>query len=48
MSSSVDEISRQYRNPANIASQQINEARKTNDRVGELVKAARGSATSSN
>jgi methyl-accepting chemotaxis protein len=40
MASSVNEISRQVQESANIASQAVDEARKTNNRVGELVKAA--------
>lgn len=40
MASSVNEISRQVQESANIASQAVDQARKTNDRVGELAKAA--------
>ncbi|QPF90674.1 methyl-accepting chemotaxis protein [Bradyrhizobium commune] len=40
MSSSVDEISRQVRDSARIASEAVEQAQKTNDRVGELTKAA--------
>jgi methyl-accepting chemotaxis protein len=40
MASSVNEISRQVQESANIANQAVDQARKTNDRVGELAKAA--------
>ncbi len=40
MASSVNEISRQVQESANIASQAVDQAHKTNNRVGELVKAA--------
>ena len=40
MSSSVNEISRQVAESANIAQEAVTQARKTNERVGELVKAA--------
>jgi len=40
MSSSVNEISRQVQESARIASEAVDQARKTNDRVGELSKAA--------
>jgi methyl-accepting chemotaxis protein len=40
MASSVNEISRQVQESATIASQAVDQARKTNDRVGELAKAA--------
>ena len=40
MSASVNEISRQVQESANIASQAVGQARATNDRVGELAKAA--------
>jgi methyl-accepting chemotaxis protein len=40
MASSVNEISRQVQDSARIASEAVNQARKTNDRVGELAKAA--------
>ena len=40
MASSVNEISRQVQESATIASQAVEQARKTNDRVGELAKAA--------
>ncbi|MET0969663.1 MAG: methyl-accepting chemotaxis protein [Tardiphaga sp.] len=40
MASSVNEISRQVQDSATIASQAVGQARKTNDRVGELAKAA--------
>jgi methyl-accepting chemotaxis protein len=40
MASSVNEISRQVQTSASIASEAVAQARKTNDRVGELAKAA--------
>ncbi|MDB5653250.1 MAG: methyl-accepting chemotaxis sensory transducer, partial [Tardiphaga sp.] len=40
MASSVNEISRQVQESATIASQAVDQARHTNDRVGELAKAA--------
>jgi methyl-accepting chemotaxis protein len=40
MASSVNEISRQVHESATIAHQAVDQARKTNDRVGELAKAA--------
>jgi methyl-accepting chemotaxis protein len=40
MASSVNEISRQVQTSAGIASEAVAQARKTNDRVGELAKAA--------
>jgi methyl-accepting chemotaxis protein len=40
MSSSVNEISRQVQESADIAHQAVDQARRTNDRVGELSKAA--------
>jgi methyl-accepting chemotaxis protein len=40
MASSVNEISRQVQASANIANEAVVQARKTNDRVGELAKAA--------
>jgi methyl-accepting chemotaxis protein len=40
MASSVNEISRQVQESATIAGQAVDQARKTNDRVGELAKAA--------
>jgi methyl-accepting chemotaxis protein len=40
MSSSVNEISRQVHESARIANEAVDQARKTNDRVGELAKAA--------
>ena len=40
MSSSVNEISRQVQESARIAKEAVNQARNTNDRVGELSKAA--------
>jgi methyl-accepting chemotaxis protein len=40
MSSSVNEISRQVQESARIANNAVDQARKTNDRVGELSKAA--------
>ena len=40
MASSVNEISRQVQDSARIASEAVEQARKTNDRVGELAKAA--------
>ncbi|OYU90114.1 MAG: methyl-accepting chemotaxis protein [Bradyrhizobiaceae bacterium PARB1] len=40
MASSVNEISRQVQESANIASQAVQQARVTNDRVGELANAA--------
>jgi methyl-accepting chemotaxis protein len=40
MTSSVDEISRQVQTSANIANDAVEQARKTNDRVAELAKAA--------
>jgi methyl-accepting chemotaxis protein len=40
MSSSVNEISRQVQESARIAGEAVDQARKTNDRVGELAKAA--------
>jgi len=40
MSSSVNEISRQVQESARIANEAVDQARKTNDRVGELSKAA--------
>jgi methyl-accepting chemotaxis protein len=40
MASSVNEISRQVQTSASIASEAVSQARKTNDRVGELAKAA--------
>ncbi len=40
MSSSVNEISRQVAESASIAQEAVAQARKTNERVGELVKAA--------
>jgi methyl-accepting chemotaxis protein len=40
MASSVNEISRQVQDSASIASQAVDQARKTNERVGELAKAA--------
>ena len=40
MASSVNEISRQVQESARIASEAVDQARKTNDRVGELSKAA--------
>jgi methyl-accepting chemotaxis protein len=40
MTSSVNEISRRVQESASIASQAVDQARKTNDRVGELAKAA--------
>jgi methyl-accepting chemotaxis protein len=40
MSSSVNEISRQVQESANIANSAVSQARKTNDRVAELAKAA--------
>ena len=40
MASSIDEISRQVQDSANIANAAVDQARKTNDRVGELSKAA--------
>jgi methyl-accepting chemotaxis protein len=40
MSSSVNEISRQVQESANIANSAVEQARKTNDRVGQLAKAA--------
>ena len=40
MASSVNEISRQVQESATIASQAVDQARRTNDRVGELAKAA--------
>lgn len=40
MSSSVNEISRQVAESAGIAQEAVTQARKTNERVGELVKAA--------
>ena len=40
LSSSVNEISRQVQDSARMASEAVDQARKTNDRVGELSKAA--------
>jgi methyl-accepting chemotaxis protein len=40
MASSVNEISRQVQESANIAQQAVDQARRTNERVGELAKAA--------
>jgi len=40
MASSVNEISRQVQESATIASQAVDQARRTNDRVGELARAA--------
>jgi methyl-accepting chemotaxis protein len=40
MASSVNEISRQVHESARIANEAVDQARKTNDRVGELAKAA--------
>jgi methyl-accepting chemotaxis protein len=40
MASSVNEISRQVQQSATIANEAVDQARKTNDRVGELAKAA--------
>src|ERR1700727_1411350 len=40
MASSVNEISRQVQESARMAGEAVNEARKTNDRVSELSKAA--------
>ena len=40
MASSVNEISRQVQESSTIASQAVDQARRTNDRVGELAKAA--------
>jgi methyl-accepting chemotaxis protein len=40
MASSVNEISRQVQDSASIANQAVDQARKTNERVGELAKAA--------
>ncbi|MDB5620654.1 methyl-accepting chemotaxis protein, partial [Tardiphaga sp.] len=40
MASSVNEISRQVQESATIAGQAVDQARRTNDRVGELAKAA--------
>ncbi|ABD90331.1 methyl-accepting chemotaxis protein [Rhodopseudomonas palustris] len=40
MSSSVNEISRQVQESARIANEAVDQAKKTNDRVGELAKAA--------
>ncbi|MGM4903368.1 methyl-accepting chemotaxis protein [Tardiphaga sp. 866_E4_N2_1] len=40
MSASVNEISRQVQDSADIASQAVGQARATNDRIGELAKAA--------
>jgi methyl-accepting chemotaxis protein len=40
MASSVNEISRQVQTSASIANEAVAQARKTNDRVGELAKAA--------
>jgi methyl-accepting chemotaxis protein len=40
MASSINEISRQVQESATIAGQAVDQARKTNDRVGELAKAA--------
>ena len=40
MASSVNEISRQVQESATIANQAVDQARRTNDRVGELAKAA--------
>src|SRR5207244_11220213 len=40
MASSVNEISRQVQESARIADEAVDQARKTNDRVGELAKAA--------
>jgi methyl-accepting chemotaxis protein len=40
MASSVDEISRQVQESSTIASAAVDQARKTNDRVGELARAA--------
>jgi methyl-accepting chemotaxis protein len=40
MASSINEISRQVQDSATIAGQAVDQARKTNDRVGELAKAA--------
>jgi len=40
MASSVNEISRQVQTSSNIANEAVVQARKTNDRVGELAKAA--------
>jgi methyl-accepting chemotaxis protein len=40
MASSVNEISRQVQESATIAAQAVDQARRTNDRVGELAKAA--------
>ena len=40
MASSVNEISRQVQESARIANEAVDQARKTNDRVGELAKAA--------
>jgi len=40
MASSVNEISRQVQDSARIASEAVGQAQKTNDRVGELAKAA--------
>ena len=48
LTSSVNEISRQVQELARMASEAVDQARKTNDRVGELSKAAARSATSSN
>ena len=48
MASSVNEISRQVQESARMASEAVDQARKTNDRVGELSKAAAASATWSN
>ncbi len=41
MASSVNEISRQVQESANIANQAVDQAKLTNDRVGELAEAAR-------
>ena len=40
MASSVDEISRQVQKSARMANEAVDQARSTNDRVGELSKAA--------
>jgi methyl-accepting chemotaxis protein len=48
LTSSVNEISRQVQESARMANEAVDQASKTNDRVGELSKAAAASVTSSN
>ena len=48
LASSVHEISRQVQESARMANEAVDQARQTNDRVGELSKAAAASAMSSN